>query len=99
MTEDESSPLAAPAAAVSAVNRFVATHGEGTRVVIQPVSRGQVRLTLVGADGALGDVLVPDAATATAVIETSLATGAEWDRELSASVELSDAHRARMAGR
>jgi hypothetical protein len=83
--------------AVAAVDRFAADHG-GASAVAQPVSFDQVRITLVGADGTLGDVLVGDVAAAASVIEASSATGAEWDRELSASVTLNRANRLRMAG-
>jgi len=87
-----------PRGSVSAVNRFVASHGESARAVTQPVSRDQVRITLVGADGTLGDVLVRDLGAAEAVIAASSATAAEWDRELSAAVTLTRANRLRMAG-
>lgn len=98
MSEQAPTPATAPRAAVAAVNRFVASHGESANAVIQPVSRDQVRVTLIGADGTLGDVLVRDIDTAAAVIAASAATAAEWDREMSASVTLNRAHRLRMAG-
>lgn len=95
MSEDTTRAVA-PKAAVSAVDHFVVAHGD-TRAVVQGLAFDQVRITLVGADGALGDVLVPDAGVAAAVVEESRATGAEWDRELSASVTLDPAYRIRMA--
>lgn len=98
MSTDEPT-IASPRGAVSAVNRFSAAHGGAASAVVQPVSRGQVRLTLVGADGTLGDVMVPDVATAENVIAASDATGAEWDRELAGSVRLSRDRRLRMAGK
>lgn len=110
MSEDTSQPAApkstapkstAPKSAVSAVDHFVGAHGE-TRAVIQGVTFDQVRITLVGADGALGDVLVGGAGVAAevaaAVVEASRATVAEWDRELAGSVTLDPAYRTRMAG-
>ncbi|UZJ26175.1 hypothetical protein RHODO2019_07120 [Rhodococcus antarcticus] len=98
MSEESTPSVTAPARAVAAVDRFVAAHGEAASAVVEGVSCDKVRITLVGADGNLGDVIVRDAATAAAVVEASTATGAEWDRELSGSVTLTRANRARMAG-
>jgi hypothetical protein len=98
MTEESTPSVTAPARDVAAVDRFVAAHGEAASAVVQGVSLDQVRITLVGADGNLGDVLVRDTATAEAVVEASTATWAEWDRELSGSVTLTPANRERMAG-
>ena len=98
MSEPSAPSVPVPARAVAAVDRFVAAHGAATSAVVQGVSRDQVRITLVGADGHLGDVLVPDAATAGAVVAASRATGAEWGRELSGSVVLTRTNRMRMAG-
>ena len=86
----------APKVAVTAVDQFVDQHGPSTAVV-QGVILDQVRITLVGADGALGDVLVRDGATAQAVVEASRAQLGEWDRELAGSVTLGAAYRERMA--
>lgn len=98
LTADEPTTVP-PRGAVSAVDRFTASHGGVARAVVQPVSRGQVRLVLVGSDGTLGDVMVPDVATAEAVVAASSATVAEWDRELAGSVRLSRERRLRMAGK
>lgn len=95
MSED-TSQVAVPKRAVVAVDHFVDRHGE-TRAVVQGVAFDQVRIVLVGADGALGDVMVGGAGVATAVIEASRATIAEWDRELAASITLGPASRTRMA--
>lgn len=97
MSEETRPSVNAPARAVAAVNRFVAAHGGSASAVVQGVGRDQVRITLVGADGNLGDVLVRDAETAAAVVEASGATTGQWDRELSASVRLTRANRLRMA--
>ncbi|MEO6879630.1 MAG: hypothetical protein ABI181_01615 [Mycobacteriaceae bacterium] len=103
MSEDTSevtSETTAPKRAVAAVDHFVDGHGE-TRAVVQGVAFDQVRIVLVGADGALGDVLVGGAGVAagvaTAVVEASRATAAEWDRELAASITLGPSYRTRMA--
>lgn len=95
---EESTAVIAPPRDVAAVDRFVAAHGGAATAVVQGVSADQVRITLVGADGNLGDVLVRDAGTAAAVVEASRATPAEWDRELAASVTLTRTNRLRMAG-
>lgn len=97
MSEDTTSSVTAPTSAVAAVDRFVAAHGGAASAVVQGVTRDQVRITLVGADGNLGDVLVRDAETAAAVVEASRATSTQWDRELSGSVRLTRANRLRMA--
>lgn len=97
MSEETTPSVTAPASAVAAVDRFVAAHGGTASAVVQGVTRDQVRITLVGADGNLGDVMVRDAETAAAVVEASRATTAQWDRELSGSVRLTQANRMRMA--
>lgn len=90
----------APKAAVAAVDRFAGAHGD-TRAVVQGVAFDQVRIVLIGADGALGDVLVGGAGVAAEaaanVVEASRATLAEWDRELAAAVTLDPGYRTRMA--
>lgn len=85
-------------AAVAAVDAFVEAHGGAASAVVQGVSVDQVRITLVGADGNLGDVLVRTAEVAAEVVEASRAAAAEWDRELSGSVTLTRANRMGMAG-
>lgn len=82
-----------------AVRQFVAAHGGSATSVVQGVGAHAFRLTLVGDDGILGDVVVPDVETAHAVLEAAEVPEEPWDRELAAKVELSDEHRMRMAGR
>ena len=82
-----------------AVRAFAAAHGGSARAVVQGVAAHAVRITLVGGDGILGDVVVPDDETAQAVLAAAEVPAEEWDRELASAVGLSDAHRARMAGR
>src|SRR5437868_3673965 len=52
--------VAAAPHAVAAVKKFVAEHGGSATAVIQPVGYAGVRITLVGADGVLGDQVVAD---------------------------------------
>jgi hypothetical protein len=87
------------ARSAKSVRRFAEGHGGSARAVVQGVAAHAVRITLVGGDGILGDVVVPDAETAAAVLDEAGVEAHEWDRELASSVELSAAHRARMAGR
>ncbi|MCP2170253.1 hypothetical protein LX83_007144 [Goodfellowiella coeruleoviolacea] len=78
---------------------FVAAHGAPARAVVERLGRAGARVVLVGADGALGDVVVPDVATGEAVCaavpDLKLT---EWDRDTTAAVTIGAEHRRRMAG-
>lgn len=88
-----------PAGALSAVKAFVGEHGGTGNVVIQPVGRAGTRVTLVGADGVLGDQVVKDNDVAQALVEAvGGLTESEWDRELISSVNPAPGHYRRMAG-
>ncbi|MEU1993927.1 hypothetical protein ABZ511_05690 [Nocardia gamkensis] len=99
-TETATVPAKLPGALVESVKGFVADHGGSATAVLQPIGRAGVRVTLVGADGVLGDRVVPDLDTAKAVIETidGLTEADEWDRELSSIVTPRKGHWAKMAG-
>ncbi|MBY4130460.1 hypothetical protein HQO83_18860 [Rhodococcus fascians] len=88
-----------PKGTLAAVKRFLAEHGNSAQVVIQPVGRAGTRLTLVGADGVLGDQVVPSTAMAHAIVDRfdELNEG-EWDRELVSSVNPAPGHYKKMAG-
>ncbi|MEG8179621.1 hypothetical protein GZH49_13885 [Nocardia terpenica] len=96
--------LAAPAklspSVVDSVKGFVAEHGGSATAVLQPIGRIGVRITLVGADGVLGDRVVDDLTTAKAVVETvdGVTETKHWDRELTSVVTPAPGHWARMAG-
>lgn len=76
-----------PKSTVNAITKFVAEHGGTASAVIQPVGLAGVRITLVGADGILGDQVVEDLATANAVVASfDTVTVAEWERELTSIV-------------
>ena len=83
------------------IAEFVKAHGKpGTavRAVVEPIGRSGARIVLVGADGAMGDVMAKDVETATNAVEA--ATGveqAEWDRETTAANQIGFAHRRKMA--
>ena len=82
---------------MSSAKAFVAAHGRPTRAVVEPVGRAGARLVLVGNDGAMGDIMVPDVATGEAVIEAAGARASEWDRETIAATKIGPRHRRRMA--
>ncbi|MFD1149520.1 hypothetical protein [Saccharothrix hoggarensis] len=86
--------------AVKTATAFVAAHGKPARAVVENVGRAGARVVLVGDDGAMGDVVLPDAASAEALIAAVPDLEAhEWDRETTAAVKIGPAHRRRMAGR
>jgi len=89
-----------PARAVKTAAEFVAAHGRQSRAVVENIGRAGARIVLVGEDGAFGDVVVPDVATAEAVVAAvpDLAPS-EWDRETTAALRIGSAHRHKMAGR
>jgi hypothetical protein len=90
-----------PTKALKAASAFVAKHGKGSRGVVEHVGRAAARVVLVGADdGALGDVVLSDLATAEALVEqTPDLEPAEWDRETTAALRIGPALRHKMAGR
>jgi len=89
-----------PPKAVKSAAAFVAKHGKGSRAVVEPIGRAGARVVLVGADGALGDVVLADVATAEALVEqVADLEAAEWDRETTAALRIGPAHRHKMAGR
>ncbi|HEY5856135.1 MAG TPA: hypothetical protein VIW24_19390 [Aldersonia sp.] len=89
-----------PAGARKSIERFAADHGGSAEAVLQPIGEAGVRITLVGADGILGDRVVKDLPTAHAVIDAipSVTVAEEWTRELSASATPRPGHWAKMAG-
>ncbi|GAA1350392.1 hypothetical protein [Saccharothrix algeriensis] len=86
-------------AAVKTARAFVAAHGKPARAVVENVGRAGARLVLVGEDGAMGDVFLPDVASAEATIAAVPDLERhEWDRETVASTRIGAKHRRRMAG-
>ncbi|UFS97562.1 hypothetical protein [Nocardia huaxiensis] len=85
---------------VDSVKGFVADHGGSATAVLQQIGRIGVRVTLVGADGVLGDRVVDDMESAKALVETvnGLTEADEWDRELISKVTPAKGHWAKMAG-
>lgn len=87
-------------ALVESVKGFVADHGGSATAVLQPLGRIGVRVTLVGADGVLGDRVVADLDTAKELVGfvDGLTESDEWDRELTSVVTPRRGHWAEMAG-
>ncbi|MRH87508.1 hypothetical protein GFY24_08570 [Nocardia sp. SYP-A9097] len=85
---------------VDSVKGFLAEHGGSATAVLQPIGRIGVRVTLVGADGILGDRVVGDLETAKALVATidGLTEADEWNRELVNLVTPAKGHWAKMAG-
>ncbi|GAA2359012.1 hypothetical protein GCM10009854_41910 [Saccharopolyspora halophila] len=90
---------AAPAPKVVATAKaFVADHGGAARAVVEGIGRMGARVVLVGEDGQLGDVMVPDVATGEALVEkVDGLTGSDWDADTTAALKIGAAHRRRMA--
>lgn len=105
MTETATSkPSASPEpspSAVKAATAFVAAHGKPARAVVENVGRAGARVVLVGADGAMGDVVVPTPAAGQALVERvdGLTASEEWDRETVEATRIGAGHRAKMAAR
>ncbi|MBF6354307.1 hypothetical protein IU449_07090 [Nocardia higoensis] len=89
-----------PSSVVRSVKGFVAEHGGSATAVLQYIGQAGVRVTLVGADGVLGDRVVADEATAHKLVEIvdGLTLGEGWDRELTSVVTPRPGHWSRMAG-
>lgn len=88
-----------PDGVLSAVKAFIKDHGGSAKAVLQPLGRIGVRITLVGADGIMGDQVVPSLASANAVVDAvPNLDAAEWDRELTSTATPSPEHARRMAG-
>jgi len=83
------------------IAEFVKAHGKpGTavRAVVEPIGRAGARIVLVGADGAMGDVMAADVESATKAVEAvDNVEQAEWDRETTAATKIGPGHRRKMA--
>ncbi|MFI9502907.1 hypothetical protein [Nocardia sp. NPDC052566] len=93
-------PVKLSGSLVESVKGFVADHGGSATAVMQPIGRIGVRVTLVGADGVLGDRVVADLGTAKelVIVVDGLTESDEWDRELTSVVTPVKGHWAKMAG-
>jgi hypothetical protein len=87
-------------AQLGAARKFVKTHGKPSRAVVENIGRAGARVVLVGADGALGDVVVPSVATGEALVEAvEDLEAASWDAETVQATKIGAEHRRKMAGR
>lgn len=85
--------------ALASVTSFVREHGGSARAVVENLGQAGVRVILVGGDGKLGEVLVPTAEVAAALIaEVDGVTAGEWDAETTGALKIGAVHRRRMAG-
>ncbi|PRX46029.1 hypothetical protein B0I33_108176 [Prauserella shujinwangii] len=84
---------------LSAARGFVAAHGKPAKAVVEYLGNAGARVVLIGADGALGDVVVPSTATGAALIEAVAdLEPATWDAETVNATVIGPGHRRRMAG-
>lgn len=80
--------------------KFVAAHGRPSKAVVEPIGRAGARVVLVGADGALGDIMVAGTATGEALIEAvEDLEPAEWDAATVNATKIGAGHRRLMATR
>ncbi|MFD4642909.1 hypothetical protein ACFWN2_36765 [Lentzea sp. NPDC058436] len=83
------------------IAEFVKAHGKKdtpVRAVIEPIGRAGARIVLVGADGAMGDVMTKDVESATNAVEAADdVEQSEWDRETTAATKIGPGHRRKMA--
>ncbi|PXY29643.1 hypothetical protein [Prauserella flavalba] len=83
---------------LAAARAFVAEHGKPSKAVVERIGRAGARVVLVGADGALGDVVVPSPETGEALVEAvEDLEPAAWDAETVNATVIGPAHRRRMA--
>lgn len=99
-TEASTGPKSPSKGLTGSVAEFVAAHGGSATAVLQPVGALGVRVTLVGADGILGDRVVADLATASGLVDAvdGLTAADGWDRELVSKATPRKGHWAKMAG-
>jgi hypothetical protein len=97
---DSEETVAPTSAQLGAARKFVKAHGKPARAVVENIGRAGARVVLVGADGALGDVVVPTVETGEALVgAVEDLEPAEWDAETVKATKIGPAHRHKMAGR
>ncbi len=98
--ETSEETVAPSSAQLTAARKFVKAHGKPSRAVVENIGRAGARVVLVGADGALGDVVVPSVATGEALVEAvEDLSPATWDAETVKQTKIGPEHRRKMAGR
>jgi hypothetical protein len=84
---------------LATARQFVDSHGKPSKAVVENLGRAGARVVLVGADGALGEVVVAGPATGEALVEAVAdLEPAGWDAETVNAVAVPPEHRRRMAG-
>jgi hypothetical protein len=84
---------------VAAARRFVESHGKPAKAVVENIGRAGARAVLVGADGAMGEVIVANPAAGEALVEAVAdLEPAAWDAETVNATVIGPEHRRRMAG-
>lgn len=82
---------------IATASKFVAAHGKPTRAVVEPIGRAGARVVLVGADGAMGDLIVESAEVGAALVEqVADIEPAEWDADTVEATGIGAGHRRRM---
>jgi hypothetical protein len=100
VAEETEETIAPTERQLASARAFVAQHGKPSKAVVENVGRIGARVVLVGADGALGDVMVAGPATGEALVEAvEDLEAAEWDTATVNAVKIGPAHRRKMAGR
>lgn len=100
MAETEETVVPPTGAQLGAARTFVKAHGKPSRAVVENIGRAGARVVLVGADGALGDVVVPSVATGEALVEAvEDLEPAAWDAETVKQAKIGPEHRRKMAGK
>ncbi|MEC3976651.1 hypothetical protein [Amycolatopsis sp. H20-H5] len=100
MAEQTEETVAPNARQLAAARSFVERHGKPSRAVVENIGRIGARVVLVGADGALGDVVVPSPATGDALVAAvEDLEAAEWDSATVKATKIGPEHRRKMAGK
>lgn len=100
MADSEETVVPPTSSQLGAARKFVKAHGKPSRAVVENVGRVGARVVLVGADGAMGDVVVPSVATGEALVEAvEDLEAASWDAETVQQAKIGPEHRRKMAGR
>lgn len=99
-TPDTPKTIAPTPRQLDTARKFVAAHGKPAKGVVESIGRAGARVVLVGADGALGDVVVAGTATGEALIEAvEDLEPAEWDAATVNGTKIGAGHRRHMASR
>ncbi|WP_020672729.1 hypothetical protein [Amycolatopsis nigrescens] len=94
----KSVPKGPTARQLTAARKFIERHGGTAKGVVENIGLAGARVVLVGADGALGDVVVSGVDAGNALVEqVGGLEAAEWDAETVNGTEIGVAHRHRMA--